>query len=104
MQVCYSENKAATPPEAELKRVLASVSEDFLREVVKTVSIPRHYTDEYQNNQFTAQWSDTPATLDYVFLRRVTQLLLLQVLLFSRLKTTRANFYTENCQNVCLSI
>jgi len=60
-------------------------------------------TSEFRNPNYH-QWSDTPDTLDYVFLRRVTQLLLLQALVFSRLKTTRANFYTENHENVCLSI
>jgi len=50
------------------------------------------------------KWSDTPDTLDYAFLRRVTQLLLLQVLVFSRLKTTRANFYIENHENICLLV
>jgi Zn-dependent M28 family amino/carboxypeptidase len=60
-------------------------------------------TSEFRNPHYH-QWSDTPDTLDYVFLRRVTQLLLLQALLFSRLKTTRANFYTENHENVCLLI
>ncbi len=56
MQVCYSENTVAKPTDTELKSALESISEDFLHEVVKTISIPRHYTDEYQNNQFTAQW------------------------------------------------
>jgi hypothetical protein len=60
-------------------------------------------TSEFRNPNYH-QWSDTPDTLDYVFLRRVTQLLLLQALLFSRLKTTSANFYTENRENVCLLI
>lgn len=60
-------------------------------------------TSEFRNPNYH-QWSDTPDTLDYVFLRQVTQLLLLQALLFSRLKTTRANFYTENHENICLLI
>jgi Zn-dependent M28 family amino/carboxypeptidase len=60
-------------------------------------------TSEFRNPHYH-QWSDTPDTLDYVFLRQVTQLLLLQALMFSRLKTTRANFYTENHENVCLLV
>jgi Zn-dependent M28 family amino/carboxypeptidase len=56
MQICYSENTKAKPADAELKRALESICEEFLREVVKTISIPRHYSSESQNNQFTAQW------------------------------------------------
>ncbi|UCH93446.1 MAG: M28 family peptidase [Candidatus Aminicenantes bacterium] len=60
-------------------------------------------TSEFRNPNYH-QWSDSPDTLDYIFLRRVTQLLLLQALLFCRLKTTRANFYTGNRENICLLV
>jgi Zn-dependent M28 family amino/carboxypeptidase len=56
MRICYSENTVAKPTEAKLKRAIESVSEDFLRKVVKTISVPRHYGNEYLNNQITAQW------------------------------------------------
>ena len=56
MRIYYSENAVAVPTDANLKRALESVSEDFLREVVETISIPRHYSTEHHNNQLTARW------------------------------------------------
>ncbi len=56
MRICHSEKAAAKTTDPAIAKALETISEKFLRDVVKTISIPRHYFAEYQNNQFVAGW------------------------------------------------
>jgi Zn-dependent M28 family amino/carboxypeptidase len=56
MQICHSAAARAISPNAGIATVLDAVSETYLREVVNTVSIPRHYREEPDNNRRIAAW------------------------------------------------
>ncbi|MEW6209151.1 MAG: M20/M25/M40 family metallo-hydrolase [Acidobacteriota bacterium] len=40
--------------DADIERAVASVSADYLREIVEAISIPRHFFAEHRNNQLVA--------------------------------------------------
>src|SRR5687767_4442667 len=56
MQVCYSSKYKASPANSAIIKALASVTETYLREVVETISIPRHAIEQPHNNKFAEQW------------------------------------------------
>ncbi|MCP4701646.1 MAG: M28 family peptidase [Gammaproteobacteria bacterium] len=58
LQICRPPKTSAAIPDAEAVRAAGSISTDFLREVVKAVSIPRHYIAESVNNRAVARWID----------------------------------------------
>ncbi|MCP4401455.1 MAG: M28 family peptidase [bacterium] len=39
-----------------IKLILPAISEDYLRHIIETISIPRHYDAEKANNERTARW------------------------------------------------
>jgi hypothetical protein len=56
MLVQRSSNARSFERRADIERVLASVSTEFLRDIVEKMSIPRHYEAQSDNNQLTAHW------------------------------------------------
>jgi hypothetical protein len=56
MRVLYSSKASAISTDDEIVKVLGSVSENFLRDAVETLSIPRNFLAEPLNNRFIAEW------------------------------------------------
>ena len=63
MRVSYLSEAKVKAQEIEVLGALASVAEDYLRDVVKTISIPRHFRSEPGNNRFVAEWIRRAARL-----------------------------------------
>jgi Zn-dependent M28 family amino/carboxypeptidase len=56
MRILHSSKASKIEADTEIKRSLDSISEDFLRDVVETLSYPRHYKFEPLNNHRAAKW------------------------------------------------
>jgi hypothetical protein len=56
MRILYSSKAKAIEIDAKIAEALESVSEDFLRVVVQTLSFPRHFVAEPRNNRLAAEW------------------------------------------------
>jgi hypothetical protein len=55
MRILYSSKASTIAIDAEIMGVLESVSESFLRDVVQTLSFPRHFVAESRNNWLAAE-------------------------------------------------
>ena len=56
MHVEYSAHAPAITPDAQVKVAADDISASFLREIVETLAIPRHYERQPENNRLTAHW------------------------------------------------
>ena len=56
MRILYSSKATVIEIDTTIKEVLKSVSESFLRDVVQTLSFPRHFVAEPRNNRLAAEW------------------------------------------------
>ncbi len=56
MRILYSSKTSAIATNFRIAEALESVSEDFLRDVVQTLSFPRHFAAEPHNNRLAAGW------------------------------------------------
>lgn len=56
MRIRHSVKLASTPGDPEIVRLLASVSENHLRELVETIAIPRDFSVQPRNNRYIAEW------------------------------------------------
>ncbi len=56
MHILHSSKARAIATDAEIINALESVSESFLRDVVQTLSFPRHFFVEPGNNRRAAKW------------------------------------------------
>jgi len=56
MRVLHSQDVSTISTETEIIEALSSVSKRFLRDQVQTISIPRNFLTEPDNNRFIAEW------------------------------------------------
>ena len=56
MLVQYSARAQPSVPDPQIRSATDDVSVSFLREIVETVAIPRHYESEPENNRLTSHW------------------------------------------------
>jgi len=56
MLINHAANMSPKKIDAHVLKILDSVSEQYLRELVKQISIPRHFIAQPQNNQKIAHW------------------------------------------------
>lgn len=55
MRVRHSSKARLREIDADIDQAVASVSADYLREIVEAISIPRHFFAEHRNNQLVAR-------------------------------------------------
>ncbi len=56
MHVQHSANAPATTPDSRVRAAADEVSASFLRGIVETMAVPRHYELQPENNRLTAHW------------------------------------------------
>ncbi|HXI84260.1 MAG TPA: M28 family peptidase [Verrucomicrobiae bacterium] len=56
MLVQHSANAQAAAPDVRIKEAANDVSVSFLRGIVETMAVPRHYELQPENNRLTARW------------------------------------------------
>ena len=56
MRILHSADAPTIAPNARLVEILAAISEDFLRDVVRALAFPRHFTAAPTNNRLAADW------------------------------------------------
>ncbi len=56
MKIRHAYEASAIPVDPMAVELLESVSEEYLRQVVEKISIPRHFVAEHSNNRFVAGW------------------------------------------------
>jgi Zn-dependent M28 family amino/carboxypeptidase len=56
LRIRNSVKLASAPSDPEIVRLLASVSESHLRELVEIIAVPRHFSAQPQNNKRIAEW------------------------------------------------
>jgi hypothetical protein len=54
MRIHHSSKARAREIDSDIHQAVASVSIDYLREIVEAISIPRHFFAEHRNNQLVA--------------------------------------------------
>src|SRR6266404_9534148 len=56
MLLQHSADAPAGPADARIKEIADGVSESFLRGIVETIAVPRHYELQPESNRLTAHW------------------------------------------------
>ncbi len=56
MKISHAKDMKGPPVDQGIKKALESISEDFLKEVVKEISVPRHFKAEPDANRRVGDW------------------------------------------------